>query len=273
MTRDAIPGRPLAVAATVTIIALVVVLPLAAVVWAAHGIAPERLLAILSAPRTLAAFRLTFGAALAASLVDAVLGFAIAGVLSGATFPGRGWIDAIVDMPFALPTAVTGITLAALYGPHGWIGAFLAAHGIHVAYTPFGVGLALAFVGLPFVVRTVQPALADLPEELTEAARGLGASWFTVARRVTIPLALPAVATGFALALARTLGEYGSVVFIAGNFPGRTEIVPLLVITHLEEYDQAGAAAIATVMLVVSLGLVLAINALQRRMVVARAAA
>ena len=273
MTRDVIPGRPLAVAATVAVVAAVVVVPLAAVLWAAHGISPERLAGIVRAPRTLAAFRLTFGAALIASLADAVLGFATAWVLTGAAFPGRRWIDAIVDMPFALPTAVTGITLATLYGPHGWIGALLAAHGVHIAYTPLGIELALAFVGLPFVVRTVQPALADLPADLTEAARGLGASWFAVACRVTIPLALPAVATGFALALARTLGEYGSVVFIAGNFPGRTEIVPLLVITHLEEYDQAGAAAIAAVMLVVSVALVLAINALQRRMAGVRARA
>lgn len=273
MTRDPIPGRPLAIAATAAVVGLVVVVPLASVVWAAHGISPERLSAIIFAPRTLAAFRLTFGAAFAASLVDAIFGFAVAWALTAGSFPGRALLDAIVDVPFALPTAVTGITLAALYGPHGWIGAFLAQHGIRVAYTPLGIGLALTFIGLPFVVRTVQPALADLPPELTDAARGLGASPFAVAARVTIPLALPAVATGFALALARTLGEYGSVVFIAGNFPGRTEIVPLLVITHLEEYDQTGAAAIATVMLVAALALVLAINLLQRRMAAVTAAA
>ena len=267
-----LPGRPLALAATAAIVALVVIAPLAAVVWAAHGIAPARLAAIVLAPRTLAAFRLTFGAAGLASLVDAALGLAVAWALT-LRFPGRGLLDAVVDLPFALPTAVTGIALATLYGPHGALGGWLLAHGVRVAYTPLGIGLALAFVGLPFVVRTVQPVLADLPPELHEAARGLGASSLAVALRVTIPLALPALATGFALAFARTLGEYGSVVFIAGNFPGRTEIVPLLIVTHLEEYDRDGAAAIATVMLLAALALVLAINALQRRMQVVRAGA
>lgn len=273
MIRDVIPGRPFAIAATAAIVGLVVVVPLAAIVWSAHGISPNRLAEIVFAPRTLAAFRLTFGAAAAASLVDVAIGFALAWALTIGSFPGRAFLDALIDMPFALPTAVTGITLATLYGPHGWIGAFLLRHGITVAFTPLGIGLALAFVGLPFVVRTVQPVLADIPAELAEAARGLGASSFAVATRVTIPLALPAIATGFALAFARTLGEYGSVVFIAGNFPGRTEIVPLLVITHLEEYDEAGAAAIATVMLVVALALVLAINTLQRRIARVRAGA
>ncbi|MEA2687908.1 MAG: sulfate/thiosulfate transport system permease protein [Candidatus Eremiobacteraeota bacterium] len=267
MTRDPIPGRVAALAATSAIVALVVVVPLAAVVWAAHGVAPARLASLLVAPRTLAAFGLTFGASAAASLLDVLLGVWAAWVLTTRTFPGRALLDAVVDMPFALPTAVTGITLATLYGPHGWIGAPLLQHGIRVAYTPLGIVLALAFVGLPFVVRTVQPVLADLPRDLADAARGLGASPLAVARRITIPLALPAIATGFALSFARTLGEYGSVVFIAGNFPGRTEIVPLLVLTHLEEYDQAGAAAIATVMLAAALGLVLAINALQRHVV------
>ncbi|MDB5027820.1 MAG: sulfate transporter permease subunit CysT [Candidatus Eremiobacteraeota bacterium] len=267
MTRDPIPGRVLAVAATSAVVALVVVVPLAAVVWAAHGITPARLAALLGAPRTLAAFGLTFGAAAVASLVDVVIGVWAAWVLTTRTFPGRALLDAVVDLPFALPTAVTGITLATLYGPHGWFGAPLLEHGIRVAYTPLGIVLALAFVGFPFVVRTVQPVLAGLPRDLGDAARGLGASSFAVIARVTLPLALPAIATGFALAFARTLGEYGSVVFIAGNFPGRTEIVPLLVLTHLEEYDQAGAAAIATVMLAAALVLVLAINALQRRIV------
>lgn len=272
MTRDALPGRPVAIAVTTAIVGLVVVVPLAAVVWAAHGLTPDRIAAVVFAPRTVAAFRLTFGASVAASLLDVVLGVAVAWALTVGAFPGRALLDAIVDVPFALPTAVTGITLATLYGPHGWIGAPLLQRGVQIAYTPLGVALALAFVGLPFVVRTVQPALSDLPGELADAARGLGASAFAVAARVTIPLALPAIATGFALALARALGEYGSVVFIAGNFPGRTEIVPLLVITHLEEYDRAGAAAIATVMLGAALLLVLAINALQRRMVKLRVA-
>jgi sulfate transport system permease protein len=273
MTRDPIPGRPLAIAVTAAIVGVVVVVPFAAIIWSAHTISLARLGEILLAPRTLAAFRLTFGAAAAASLFDVALGFAVAWALVAVRFPGRALLDALIDMPFALPTAVTGITLATLYGPHGWLGAFLLDHGITVAFTPLGIGLALAFVGLPFVVRTVQPVLADLPAELGEAARGMGASSLDVALRVTIPLALPALATGFALALARTLGEYGSVVFIAGNFPGRTEIVPLLVLTHLEEYDQAGAAAIATVMLVVALALVLAINTLQRRLAKVRAIA
>ena len=267
MKRDPIPGRTVALAATATVVALVVVIPLAAVVWSAHGVTPERLRALLLAPRTLAAFGLTLGAAALASAIDVVLGLWAAWVLSAPGLPGRALLDALVDLPFALPTAVAGLTLSTLYGPHGWLGAPLLAHGIAVAYTPLGIVLALAFVGLPFVVRTVQPALADLPRDLHDAARGLGASAVGVALRVTIPLALPALATGFAVALARTIGEYGSVVFIAGNFPGRTEIVPLLILTHLEEYDQAGAAVLATVMLLVALALILAINALQRRIV------
>jgi sulfate/thiosulfate transport system permease protein len=166
MIRDVIPGRPLAIAATAAIVGLVVVVPLAAIVWSAHAISPQRLAEIVFAPRTIAAFRLTFGAAAAASLVDVAIGFALAWALTIGRFPGRAVLDALIDMPFALPTAVTGITLATLYGPHGWIGAFLLSHGIRVAFTPLGIGLALAFVGLPFVVRTVQPVLADIPAEL-----------------------------------------------------------------------------------------------------------
>jgi sulfate transport system permease protein len=214
-------------------------------------------------PRALAAYRVSGVCALIASAIDVIAGGFIAVVLVRYPSAAMKALDALVDVPFAIPTAVTGITLATLYGPHGWVGSLLAAHGIAIAYTPAGIVLALAFVGLPFVVRTVQPIAATLPHEFSEAAASLGASPLTIVRRVTLPLLSPALLTGFALALARTLGEYGSVIFIAGNMPMKSEIAPLLIVTKLEQYDYSGATAIAVVMLVLSFALMLAINGLQ----------
>ncbi len=271
MRHEAIPGRGLALGTTLTLLTLVVLVPLAAIVATLQGLTPERFLAVAGSPRTLAAYRLTFGAALCGSAIDLVAGTFVAWVLVRYRFPGRNVLDAVVDVPFALPTAVTGIALATLYGAHGWAGEALAQFGWRVAYTQLGVGLALTFVGFPFVVRTVQPVIASLPIEYAEAAASLGAGKGEAFRRVTLPLIFPAMLTGFALALARGLGEYGSVIFISGNMPGRTEIAPLLIVSHLESFDYQGAAAIATVLLLSSFLLLLAINALQRRIAVVRA--
>jgi sulfate transport system permease protein len=268
-----IPGRGLALGMTMTIVAIVVVVPLGALVLSLDGITPAAFVSTAFSPEALAAYRLTFGAAIVASAIDVIAGAAIAVVL--VRYPGRAMrvLDTIVDVPFALPPAVTGITLATLYGPHGWVGAWLAQRGIAIAYTPAGIVLALAFVGLPFVVRTVQPVIATLPADLSQAAASLGAAPWAILRRITVPLVTPAFLTGFALALARTIGEYGSVIFIAGNMPGKTEIVPLIIITRLEQYDFSGAAAVALVSLLVSFLMLFAINVLQRRMVDARSAA
>jgi sulfate/thiosulfate transport system permease protein len=217
----------------------------------------------VTAPRVLASYRLTFGASLAAALVNVVFGFVVAWVLVRYRFPGRKMVDALVDLPFALPTAVAGIALTGLFAANGWFGSPLAPLGVKVAFTPLGVFVALTFVGLPFVVRTVQPVLETLPREFEEAATTLGASRFDTFRRVVLPVALPALITGAALAFARGVGEYGSVIFIAGNMPMVSEITPLLIITKLEQYDYTGATAIAVVMLVVAFVLLLAINLLQ----------
>jgi sulfate transport system permease protein len=269
---EAIPGRNLALGTTLTLLTLVVLVPLSAVVLTLQGLTLERFLAVAASPRTLASYRLTFGASLAGAGIDLFAGTFVAWVLVRYRFPGRRLLDAVVDIPFAIPTAVTGIALATLYGAHGWAGAALAQTGLKVAYTPLGVGLALTFVGFPFVVRTVQPVIAALPKELGEAAISLGADKGTVFRKVTLPLIFPAMLTGFALALARGLGEYGSVIFISGNMPGRTEIAPLLIVSHLEAFDYQGAAAIAIVLLLSSFLLLLAINALQRRIALTRVA-
>jgi sulfate transport system permease protein len=268
-----IPGRGLALGMSLTAISVIVLIPLAAIVITAAGDSPAHVLAAAFSPRALAAYRVSAGCALLASAIDVVAGAFIAVVLVRYPSAGMRALDALVDVPFALPTAVTGITLATLYGPHGWAGSFLAQHGITVAYTPAGIVLALAFVGLPFVVRTVQPIVAALPREFNEAAGSLGATPFTILRRVTLPLLSPALLTGFALALARTIGEYGSVIFIAGNMPLKTEIAPLVIVTRLEEYDYSAAAAVAVVCLVASFVMLLAINALQRRMSAVRSAA
>ncbi|MBD5657613.1 MAG: sulfate ABC transporter permease subunit CysT [Candidatus Eremiobacteraeota bacterium] len=270
MKRDAIPGRAFALGTTVAIVTIGVLIPLAVVAATAAGMSPARLEQALLSPRALAAFRLTFGASILAAIVDVVAGTYVAWILVRYQFRGRSILDAVVDIPLALPTAVSGIALATLYGAHGWIGSALEAHGLHVAYTPLGVCLALTFCGFPFVVRTVQPALASLPPDLEEAATSLGAGRTAILARITLPLLIPSMLAGFALALARALGEYGSVVFISGNMPLRTEIVPLLVITRLEEYDYQGAAAIATVLLLASFFLSLGINVLQRRFVLAK---
>jgi sulfate/thiosulfate transport system permease protein len=218
---------------------------------------------VISDPRVVASYKLTLGASLAAALVNGVFGFLVAWVLVRYDFSGRRVVDALIDLPFALPTAVAGITLTALYAPNGWLGRPLAEHGIQVAFTPLGITIALIFIGLPFVVRTLQPVLADLDAEVEEAAMSLGAGRWHVIVRVILPYVYPAWLTGFALAFARAVGEYGSVVFISGNMPMRTEITALLIITKLEQYDYAGATAIALVLLSISFVLLLIINALQ----------
>ena len=259
-----LPGLPLTLGLTSGWLALVVVVPLAALLVAGLRLPTAQLVEALGDGRARAALALSFGAAALAALVNVVFGTLLAWVLVRYRFPGRRLADALVDLPFALPTAVAGIALTALYGPHGWLGAPLAALGLKVAYTRLGIVVALVFVGLPFVVRTVQPVLADLDPELEDAAASLGAGRLRVATAVILPEVAPAALTGFTLAFARALGEYGSVIFIAGNLPGRTEIVPLLIVIRLESYDYGGAAALGLVMLAGSLAVLVALNALQR---------
>jgi len=262
--RSVLPGFGPTLGFALAYLSLLVLIPLAGLFLRSASLTAGEFLAAVGSPRALAAYRLSFGAAFAAASVNAVAGLALAWVLVRYRFPGRGLADALVDLPFALPTAVAGITLTTLLAKNGWIGRLLEPLGISVAYTPLGVGVALTFIGLPFVVRTVQPVLQDLDPELEEAAASLGASRWLTFRRVLFPTLWPALVTGFALAFARAVGEYGSVVFISGNLPGRTEIAPLLIVTKLEQYDYAGATAIAAVLLAVSFGLLLGINALQR---------
>jgi len=259
-----LPGLPLSLGLASAWLGLIVVVPLAGLLVAGLRVPAAQLVQALADGRARAALALSFGAAGLAAFVNVVFGTLLAWVLVRYRFPGRRLADALVDLPFALPTAVAGIALTALYGPHGWLGAPLGALGLKVAYTRLGIVIALVFVGLPFVVRTVQPVLADLDPELEEAAASLGAGRLRVATAVIAPEVAPAVLTGFTLAFARALGEYGSVIFIAGNLPGRTEIVPLLIVIRLESYDYAGAAALGLVMLAVSLLLLGALNALQR---------
>jgi len=259
-----LPGFGLTLGITLSWLGLIVLIPLAALVAKTSTLTWERFWQTISDSRTLAALELSFGAALVAALVNVVAGTVIAWGLVRYRFPGRRIVDAIIDLPFALPTAVAGIALTALYAPKGWIGAWLAPMGITVAYTSVGVTIALIFIGLPFVVRTVQPVLEEIPVELEEAATSLGAGRLQIIRRVILPEIMPAVVTGFALAFARAVGEYGSVIFIAGNLPYKTEIAPLLIVIQLEQYHYAEATAIAVVMLVLSFALLLAINVLQR---------
>jgi len=258
-----LPGFGLAFGYTLLYLSLIVLIPLSAAFFKTFNLTWSAFWATVTAPRVLASLRLSFGASLIAALSNAVFGLLVAWVLVRYRFPGRRVIDALVDLPFALPTAVAGIALTAVYAKNGWLGSFLEPLGIKVAFTPLGVLVALTFIGLPFVVRTVQPVLEDFEPELEEAAATLGADRWQTFWRVIIPAVGPALLTGFTLAFARAVGEYGSVIFIAGNMPMVSEITPLLIITKLEQYDYAGATAIAVVMLVISFALLLLINLLQ----------
>ncbi len=262
---SALPGFGLALGFTLLYLSLLILIPLAAVFAKTTELTWQSFWATISAPRTLAAFRLSLWAAAAAALLNGAFGLLVAWVLERYDFPGRRFVDALVDLPFALPTAVAGIALATVYGPQGWLGEPLARLGIKVAYTPLGIVSALTFVGLPFVVRTVQPVLRGLDVAIEEAAASLGATRAQTLRRVLLPELVPALASGFVLAFARALGEYGSVIFIAGNMPLKSEITPLLIMIKLEQYDYPGATAIATVFLVLSFGLLLGINVLSWR--------
>lgn len=259
----ALPGFGLALGWTLTWLSLIVLVPLATLVWKSTDLGWDRFWALATSKRALASYQLTFGTALAAALVNLLLGTVVAWVLVRYRFWGKSVVDALVDIPFALPTAVSGLAITAALAPRGWIGSLLADHGVRVVYTRYGITIALIFTGLPFVVRSVQPLLQQLEPELEEAATMLGASRWQTVTRVVLPAIAPAALTGFALALARGIGEYGSVVFIAGNRPMSTEITPLLIMTRLENYDYAGATALALVMLAVSFALLFGINLLQ----------
>lgn len=261
--RRVLPGFNLALGYTVAYLSLIVLLPLAAVFIKSTTMTWPQFWNTVTAPAAVASYKLSFGAALLAAAINAVFGLMLAWCLVRYSFPGRRIVDALVDLPFALPTAVAGIALTALYAKNGWIGQYLEPLGIKVAFTPLGVLVALIFIGLPFVVRTVQPVLEDLDTEYEEAAASLGATRSQAFLRVVLPALVPALLTGFALAFARGVGEYGSVIFIAGNIPLVSEITPLLIITKLEQFDVAGATAIASVMLVASFILLFAINVLQ----------
>jgi sulfate transport system permease protein len=263
--RGVLPGFSLTLGFSVLYLSLIVLIPLSATFFKAATLGWGGFWEVISHPRVLASYKLTFGAALAGAAINAVFGLLVAWVLVRYDFFGKKLIDALVDLPFALPTAVAGIALATLYSSKGWVGHWLAPYGIKIAYTPLGVVVALTFIGLPFVVRTVQPVLEDFESELEEAAASLGATRWQTFSKVIFPALAPALLTGFALAFARAVGEYGSVIFIAGNIPMVSEITPLLIITKLEQYDYAGATALAVSMLLVSFVLLLAINALQRR--------
>ena len=261
--RSVIPGFGPALGFTLFYLSLIVLIPLSATFLRSAEMNWAQFADTVTAPRVVASYRLTLGASLAAALINAVFGLLAAWVLTRYDFPGKKLVDALVDLPFALPTAVAGIALTSVYSANGWIGSLLEPRGIKVAFTPAGVVVAMTFIGLPFVVRTIQPVLADLDAELEEAAACLGANRLQIVRRVILPPLVPALLTGFALAFARALGEYGSIIFIAGNMPMMSEITPLIIITKLEQYDYAGATAIASVMLAASFLLLLAINGLQ----------
>jgi sulfate/thiosulfate transport system permease protein len=263
--RRTLPGFGLTLGFTFIYLALIVLIPVSAVFLKASGLGWEAFIHAVSTPRVLASYNVSFSTSLFAAAINVLFGSIVAWVLVRYRFPGKKFLDAMVDFPFALPTAVAGISLATLYGPHGWFGGpIFALTGIRVAYTQLGILVALIFVGLPFVVRTVQPVLEDLDLEFEEASASLGASRIQTIFRVVGPELYPSLLTGFALAFARAVGEYGSVVFIAGNMPMKTEIIPLLIVTKLEQYDYRGATAIAAVMLVISFLLLLLINGLQR---------
>jgi sulfate transport system permease protein len=257
-----LPGFGLTLGFAGMFLTAIVLVPMAALIVRAASLPLDELWRIATEPRALAAYRLTFGCALVAAAVNSVFGFIIAWTLVRYRFYGRRLVDAIIDLPFALPTAVSGIALATVFGPKGWIGSRLEPLGIHVAFTWIGVVLALTLIGLPFVVRSVQPALEEVDASLEEAAESLGAGRWGVFRRVILPTVLPSLATGFTLALARAIGEYGSVIFIAGNLPMRTEVIPLLIVIKLEQFDYLGAAALGLVMLCVSFAMLFTINAI-----------
>ena len=258
-----LPGFNLTLGYTIGYLSLIVLIPLTAVFLKTASMSFDEFWQVVSADRVVASYKLSFGASFLAAGINAVFGLLLAWALVRYSFPGKKLVDALVDLPFALPTAVAGIALTALYARNGWLGQYLEPLGIKAAFTPLGVLVALVFIGLPFVVRTVQPILEDLDTELEEAAASLGAQRWQTFRHVTLPILLPALLTGFALAFARAVGEYGSVIFIAGNLPMVSEITPLMIITKLEQYDYVGATAIASVMLVFSFVLLLIINGLQ----------
>jgi sulfate transport system permease protein len=262
-SRRVLPGFGLTLGYTLGYLSLIVLVPLAAVLLKTATLSWPQFWAIVTAPRAVASYKLSFGASLLAAAINAVFGLMLAWSLVRYSFPGKRLIDALIDLPFALPTAVAGISLTAIYAGNGWLGQYLEPLGIKIAFAPAGVLVALVFIGLPFVVRTVQPILEDLEVELEEAAASLGADRWQTFSRVVFPLLLPALLTGFALAFARAVGEYGSVIFIAGNLPMISEITPLIIITKLEQYDYVGATAIASVMLLASFVLLFIINALQ----------
>ncbi|WP_334146144.1 sulfate ABC transporter permease subunit CysT [Hyphomicrobium sp.] len=258
-----LPGFGLSLGFTLAYLSLIVLIPLSAVFIKSAGMGWQAFFDAATSPRVLASYRLSFGASLLAAAINVVFGLILAWSLVRYTFPGRKLVDALIDLPFALPTAVAGIALTAIYARNGWVGQLLEPMGIRVAFTPLGILVALTFIGLPFIVRTVQPIIEDLDAEFEEAAASLGANRLQTFRRVVFPALLPALLTGFALAFARAVGEYGSVIFIAGNIPFVSEITPLMIITKLEQYDYEGATAVASVMLIVSFALLLVINGLQ----------
>jgi sulfate transport system permease protein len=262
-SRSVLPGFRMTMGFTLLYLSLIVLIPLLTLPAKTATLSAHEVWDVVTDPRVVASYRLSVGASLIAASINAVFGFLVAWVLVRYPFPGRRVVDALIDLPFALPTAVAGIVLTTMYAPNAWLGALLARYGIKVAFTPLGITIALIFIGLPFVVRTLQPVIEELDLEVEEAATSLGADRRTVVWRVILPYLLPAWLTGFALAFARAVGEYGSVVFISGNMPMRTEISPLLIITKLEQYDYAGATAIALVMLLMSFVLLLVINGLQ----------
>ena len=258
-----LPGFGPSLGFALAYLSLIVLIPLSATFVKATTLSWQAFWATVTTPRVLASYQLTFGASLLAALVNAVFGLVVAWVLVRYRFPGKRIVDALVDLPFALPTAVAGITLATLYAPNGWLGSLLAPYGIKVAFTPLGIGVALIFIGLPFVVRTVEPVLQELEPEVEEAAASLGANRWQTFHRVILPAIMPSLVTGFTMAFARAIGEYGSVIFIAGNMPMFSEITPLLIVSRLEQYDYAGATAIAVVMMIISFVLLLIINLFQ----------
>lgn len=262
--RNVLPGFGLSMGYTVLYLSLIALIPLASIPIETAGMGWNRFWAVISSSRVIAAFELSIGASLIAAVINVLFGLAVAWMLVRYRFPGVRLLDSLIDLPFALPTSVAGITLTAIYAQNGWIGSWFAPLGIRIAFTPLGVTVALTFIGLPFVVRTIQPVLQDLEADLEEAAATLGATHVQTFIRVTLPVLMPAIVTGFALAFARALGEYGSVVFIAGNMPMHTEVVPLLIMTKLEQFDYPAATAIALVMLVFSFALLFLINLVQR---------